>query len=127
MHDNKIPKYLILIIFFSFFLLFMSIFLHTSRIPLLPGLQELLAQWVYPDSTTRNYQAQQSFVSGWGELDFLWACDPQTNGGLLISVSPDDEENLIKTAQAAGVSPNCLVCIGELLPWQEVPVIFSAD
>jgi selenide,water dikinase len=101
--------------------------LHTSRIPLMPGLHDLLAQWVYPDSTTRNYQAQQPFVSGWGDLDFLWACDPQTNGGLLISVSPEDEENLIKTAQAAGVSPNCLVCIGELLPWQDVPVMFSAD
>lgn len=101
--------------------------LHTSSIPLMTGLHDLLAQWVYPDSTTRNYQAQQAYVSGWGDLDFLWACDPQTNGGLLISVSCEDEENLIKTAQAAGVSPNCLVCIGELLPWQEVPVMFSAD
>ena len=101
--------------------------LQTSRIPLMPGLHDLLAQWVYPDSTTRNYQAQQSYVSGWGDLDFLWACDPQTNGGLLISVCPEDEETLIKTAQAAGVSPNCLVCIGELLPWQEVPIMFSVD
>ena len=59
---------------------------HKANLPVLASAQKLAAQFVYPDITTRNYNAYAAEVEGRADLDFLLFCDPQTSGGLLISV-----------------------------------------
>lgn len=65
-----------------------------SFIPVMPAARELSAQFVFPDNTTRNYNAQAPFITGMTDLDFILYCDPQTSGGLLISVDPQHEKDM---------------------------------
>lgn len=55
-------------------------------IPLLSNLRTYTAQMIYPDNTMRNWSSYQANVEGIGSESLLTLCDPQTSGGLLISV-----------------------------------------
>lgn len=67
--------------------------IYYDRLALLPNVKELIAQRVFPDATTRNWSAYQDkilFEKGVNVMEaFTLLPDPQTNGGLLISVAPD--------------------------------------
>jgi selenide,water dikinase len=56
-------------------------------IPLIKGIEFYTNQFCYPDITTKNLNAYSPAVDGMNGLEFLLLCDPQTSGGLLISVS----------------------------------------
>ncbi|MFN4235467.1 MAG: selenide, water dikinase SelD [Bacteroidia bacterium] len=60
-----------------------------SKIPMLEGLENYINQFCFPDNTTRNLNAYKNTVEGMDALKFIPLCDPQTNGGLLISVNPE--------------------------------------
>lgn len=60
--------------------------INKNAIPLLAGVDELTKAFVFPDNTTRNYNAHKHLVTGMQGLDFLTLCDPQTSGGLLIAI-----------------------------------------
>jgi selenide,water dikinase len=60
--------------------------LELTKIPLLPGVENYTKEFIYPDNTTRNYNAVKEKVHGMNGLEFMTLCDPQTSGGLLISV-----------------------------------------
>lgn len=67
--------------------------IYYDQLPILPRVQELITQRVFPDATTRNWSAYQDkirFEKGVNVMEaFTLLPDPQTNGGLLISVAPD--------------------------------------
>lgn len=65
-------------------------------IPKLSGVEEYMGQMIYPENTTRNYTAFSSRTSGMRDLEFLLYCDPQTNGGLMFSVSPQAVDRVKK-------------------------------
>lgn len=65
-----------------------------GSIPVMQAARELSAQFVFPDNTTRNYNAQAPFITGMTDLDFILYCDPQTSGGLLISVDASYEKEM---------------------------------
>ncbi|MCX6186476.1 MAG: selenide, water dikinase SelD, partial [Bacteroidetes bacterium] len=53
----------------------------------------------YPNITTKNFNAYSATTHGLNGLEFITLCDPQTSGGLLISVaenSVDEYQNIIK-------------------------------
>lgn len=62
-----------------------------EKVPLLPGVKDLSAKFVYADNTMRNWKAYESKVEGIGSESLLTLCDPQTSGGLLIAVAPAEE------------------------------------
>jgi selenide,water dikinase len=77
-----------------------SITLQKNKIPVLESALKYGSQFVYPDNTTKNYNAYSSFIEGMKDLDMLYYCDPQTSGGLLVSVNANyttEFENLLKT------------------------------
>ena len=78
-----------------------------SAIPTLPGVIELLSDGIAPGGTHRNLESCADFVS-WGdkiqETDKLLMCDPQTSGGLLISISSDSVDRLLNDLSGRGVS-----------------------
>ncbi len=80
--------------------------LRRSALPVLPGVVELLTDGVAPDGTHRNLESCAESVR-WaddiGEIDKLLMCDPQTSGGLLISVREDAVDELLADLDRKGV------------------------
>jgi selenide,water dikinase len=67
----------------------LSLELDYPQIPLMSGVKEFAAQMVYPDNTMRNWQAFNQKITGITGESLLTLCDPQTNGGLLVSVDAE--------------------------------------
>lgn len=68
----------------------LSVELNYSKLQLMPGVKDYLAQRAVPDATYRNWNAYGSNISFGPGVDVMEAFsilpDPQTNGGLLIAV-----------------------------------------
>jgi len=73
--------------------------IYYSKLQVLPGAREYLAQRVIPDATYRNwnsYSAKTAFEPGVNVMEaFSLLPDPQTNGGLLISVSDEALDDVL--------------------------------
>ena len=66
--------------------------LNYSLVPLLEGLSFYTSQMCVPDNSFRNWSSYDPKVSGITGDSLLTLCDPQTNGGLLITVDPDSKK-----------------------------------
>jgi selenide, water dikinase len=64
----------------------LSATMEINKIPVLEGTADYVKEFIYPDNTTRNYNSIKEKVNGLNGLEFMTLCDPQTSGGLLISV-----------------------------------------
>ena len=84
----------------------LSLELYYSRIPVIEGAKEYLAQKVVPDSTYRNwnsYSTKTAFEKGVNVMEaFSLLPDPQTNGGLLFSVNENFVEEIIEALKTNG-------------------------
>ena len=63
--------------------------INYNDLPLMNGVKEYAAQLIYPGNTTKNFNTVKDKSIGMVDLKFIELCDPQTSGGLLISVSKD--------------------------------------
>lgn len=71
--------------------------LFSSKIKAIEGIDELLLQNCIPDNTYRNWNAYEKKVSGMADMrSFQLFNDPQTSGGLLISVAADSVHDLVE-------------------------------
>ncbi len=81
--------------------------LNYSQIPVIEGVKEYLAQSNIPGGTFRNwngYGNKITFGEGVNVTEaFNLIPDPQTNGGLLIAVSPEGKEEVIKLFESHGL------------------------
>ena len=93
-----------------------------AAIPLMDGVKDLAAKFVYPDSTMRNWKSFESKVEGINGESLITLCDPQTSGGLLIAVDPAHEEELFKIFLPPNTS---LFKIGKITAKQEKQIIIS--
>jgi len=66
--------------------------IYYDNLPVAAGVKEYISQRIFPDATTRNwssYSDKVKFEKGVNVIEaFTLLPDPQTNGGLLISVKP---------------------------------------
>ena len=72
--------------------------IYSSKVPILDGSLELAKSNIFPDGTNRNIDYVADLVSWDPSLEDhmkLILCDPQTSGGLLISVDESKLELLI--------------------------------
>ncbi len=76
-----------------------------ANVPLIEEqvLNELLAKFVMPDNTMRNFKAFNEKVSKLNARKLQLLCDPQTSGGLLIAVNPSSEHEVGALLQEAGL------------------------
>ena len=90
--------------------------LHLSKVPVIPGTRELIAEGIAPGGTHRNLNGTGQLVQ-WHEDILeearLLLCDAQTSGGLLMSVSSDRTDSLMKELKVSGVET--VEVIGEVL------------
>lgn len=92
-----------------------------DTLPIIDAAKELAKQFVFPDNTTRNYNAQAKHIEGMKDLDFILYCDPQTSGGLLFSVSAEHEEDM---DQILNSHEQFFAKVGMIVPKQEKEIVF---
>lgn len=82
-----------------------------AKVPLLQGVKDLAAKFVYADNTMRNWKAYETKVQGIGSESLLTLCDPQTSGGLLIAIDPGGVHEFTTLAAANNLQ---MVSIGKM-------------
>jgi selenide, water dikinase len=76
----------------------LSVQLNYSKVPLINDLSFYISQMCVPDNSFRNWSGYDPKVSGITGDSLLTLCDPQTNGGLLVTVNEnakDEFENFL--------------------------------
>ncbi len=80
--------------------------LYYDKIPVAEGVKEYISQKVFPDGTTRNWNSYGDKVKFNNNIDLTEAItllsDPQTNGGLLVSVREEGMEKIKKQFRKSG-------------------------
>jgi len=81
------------------------------RLPRLAEAEAYRRQGAVPGGTRRNRDALGASLPAMDETHWQWLCDPQTSGGLLISVHPSWEDDVERVGREHGI---------ELAPFGEV-------
>lgn len=76
--------------------------LRYSKVPLIDDLLFYTSQMCVPDSSFRNWSGYDPKVSGITGDSLLTLCDPQTNGGLLITINSASKNEFEKFLIAEG-------------------------
>ena len=97
-----------------------TVALDLTRLPLLPGAEQLARQGNRTRASTSNRAFSEPTMRIEGRPDPLnleFAFDAQTSGGLLLSVPSEQARHCVDTARAAGAGAACV--IGEVLEKQD--------
>lgn len=62
--------------------------INYSTVPLIEGVTSYTSQMIVPDNLYRNWNSYEKKVNNIGAESFFTLCDPQTNGGLMLTVDP---------------------------------------
>lgn len=93
-----------------------------AAVPRLPGVEHYLAAGSVPGGTSRNFDSYGHRIATLSVEQQQLLCDPQTSGGLLVSVNPEGEEEFLGVAREQGLY---LAPIGEMVPREELAVTVS--
>ncbi|MCS6967306.1 MAG: selenide, water dikinase SelD [Cytophagales bacterium] len=88
-------------------------------IPRLAEAEPYAKQFVIPDNALRNWNSYCQFIDTKRSEAFTWLNDPQTNGGLLVAVAPERQQDYIEAAQKAGLPSDAWKPIGQFVPLKE--------
>ena len=77
---------------------------HAARVPVIPGVRDLLARGMVAGGTRRNHAfvAPDVDFAGADETEQLLFADAQTSGGLLVSVAPERADALVASLRERG-------------------------
>ncbi len=95
-----------------------------SKVPLIDGLNFYISQMCVPDNSFRNWTSYEPKVSGITGDSLLTLCDPQTNGGLLITVSPDSQKEFEQLLIEEGYK-DFIIPIGEMKSKGEKVIVIT--
>ena len=74
-----------------------------SKIPKLPNLEHYVAEACVPGGTGRNHASIAKHLQSLSDTERAILCDPQTSGGLLITVQPEAVDEIAKVLENAGL------------------------
>ena len=80
--------------------------IYTSKLPVIEHLDVYLQQNCIPGGTIRNFKSYGHKISPMNERQKAILCDPQTSGGLLVAVRPEEEPQFLQLARDFGLSLN---------------------
>jgi selenide, water dikinase len=89
-----------------------SVHIDWARVPLLQGVRELAAQGMVTGASSRNwssYGADVTLPAGFAEADRALLTDPQTSGGLLVSCSPGQADEVLAIFKRGGFERAAIV------------------
>ena len=92
-----------------------AITIRRSQVPIYAEAIALLQKGIKPGATARNLQhikGSTNYHAEITELDQQLLCDPQTSGGLLLSVSAEKADELLAACQAQGTL--CATIVGSV-------------
>ncbi len=96
--------------------------IYYDKILVAEGVRDYIAQRIFPDATTRNwssYSEKVKFEKGVNVMEaFTLLPDPQTNGGLLVSVKEPFAEQVMEVWKKNGINMR-LETVGKFLPASE--------
>ena len=96
--------------------------IYFNKLPLLPNIQKYIDDDCIPGGTIRNYDSYRSSISKLSSFEKAIVCDPQTSGGLLVTVSKEALPEFDKLLVAKNMSLNP---IGKIIkPSQSSETIF---
>ncbi|MBA2614087.1 MAG: selenide, water dikinase SelD [Bacteroidetes bacterium] len=100
----------------------LSAIIDYSKVPKIESVSFYLKQNTIPDATFRNWNAYSAITEISPEVDVMEAFnllpDPQTNGGLLFSVTPAAVEQVIELLKNNGLQ-NFIAPIGKMIKKEE--------
>lgn len=101
-----------------------TIRLERRQVPVMAGVGELVADGLVPAGCYRNRDHYGVMVAGEGSTgdEFLPLFDPQTSGGLLISLDPAAAERFLSIAAERGCFA---VAVGDVLSRGEHPIVIA--
>lgn len=89
-----------------------------NKIPVVDGVKDFIKRRIFPDATTRNWNSYHDKVRFEKGVDVMEAFtllpDPQTNGGLLISVKENTKDEVIGLFKKGGLE-NFVEPIGKFI------------
>ena len=95
--------------------------INLAQVPIMAGVAELVNDGLIPAGCYRNREHYAALVSGITGDTLLPLFDPQTSGGLLIALSPDNARAFLARSATAGAFA---LCIGEVEPTKGTPLVF---
>ncbi len=100
--------------------------IYYNKLPVAEGVKEYITQRIFPDATTRNWNGYSDKIKmekGVNVLEaFTLLPDPQTNGGLLVSVREEGVEEMKSRLKNSGLQ-KFMEPIGRLIGKQEKIVL----
>jgi len=91
--------------------------IHSRQVPIYPTAERLAREGVFPGGAYRNmdaYDTKLAFGDDWDIDRQLVYTDPQTNGGLIVTVAPEAATDVMQRLQEDGCEYAAI--IGEVLP-----------
>lgn len=85
--------------------------INMASLPLLPRIKDYIKMNCIPGGTHRNYESYQANLPLLTHEQKAILCDPQTSGGLLVSVSSNAEQALLHLSESHRLP---IHCIGQL-------------
>ncbi len=83
-----------------------GLIIHHDIVPMLPRVRELAEKGFVPGGTKNNFAHLEGSIiypEEMDQIDRYILCDAVTSGGLLISVAPEQKEQLLQELKDAGV------------------------
>jgi len=77
-------------------------------LPLLPKAEKYLELGCIPGGTHRNFESYSEHLPQLTDVEKAIICDPQTSGGLLLSVASKAESELVALLTEQGIAVNCI-------------------
>lgn len=81
----------------------LSAVVRYAQVPLIPEARTYLGEGCYPDGAFRNWRSLAERIKGADDLErMMMFSDPQTSGGLLVSVAPEQMELVMDILRSNG-------------------------
>ncbi len=77
--------------------------IQADKVPLIEGLEPYIENKCFPGGTFRNYESYGHKISPITEAQKQILCDPQTSGGLLVAVEPEEKAEFFEVCAAHGL------------------------
>ncbi|MBL7941529.1 MAG: selenide, water dikinase SelD [Flavobacteriales bacterium] len=85
-----------------------------ENIPVMPGVIGHHQSFVYPDMTMKSFQFLSPKCAQLNAAQILLLCDPQTSGGLLVCVSPEQQSEYLQLVRDFGLGGVADKSIGQM-------------
>ena len=90
--------------------------IYFDKLPLLPNILEYIKNDCVPGGTVRNFESYGRYLGDLSEIEKSIICDPQTSGGLLVSISNDGLKDFLDLMKSNTLD---LQPIGKILDYSD--------